>query len=395
MADKLGQKLEGQKRRQRELMGPLGAHGAPGHSPPLYSHSQLLCCHTEDDEQVQEPESLWGQGWHREGSAGSSPHQSIPSTAPSRPYVEGDSQGQQPGREDTEDPIEVVEEAAVQPAVGVAPDEVAPLGAVVLPNLPALRGRGEGAWPGPPSTHRPPRGMPQPPRGVIAHPEPPLPPQGLARGCFWQVTVTPASVSPPVCATRAWVEGCGRASRGGSPCPHPILVPTQPTPTPGRGKAPAWQAARFSEEKTSSGGNPGEIPAAMAGTWKQGRDGTGPHHPSSAQIPPGVPPKPHRSPQTYIQAPSVAQSIPPGRERVSHVQQQRGPGWQSPGQAEHPGQPRGPLPHGPLPRGDTYHRRRSPGTESGGCPRTPIPRSPGGARRGLKINNKIGNYNEC
>lgn len=157
------------------------------------------------------------------GSAGphhTAPQQSIPSTAPSRPYIEGDSQGQQPGREDTEDPIEIVEEASVQPAVGVGPDEVAPLGAVVLPNLPALRGTGEGAWPGPPSTHRP-------PEGCHGHPEGTLPPQGLlsAGRCHTRLSF-------PTCATRAWVEGCARASRGGSPCPH-----THPRPWEGAGLA--------------------------------------------------------------------------------------------------------------------------------------------------------------
>lgn len=65
------------------------------------------------------------------------PQQHRPS---SHPYVEGDGQGQQLGGEDAEDPLEVVEEATLQPAVGVAPDEAAPLGAVAFPHLPALRG---------------------------------------------------------------------------------------------------------------------------------------------------------------------------------------------------------------------------------------------------------------
>lgn len=152
------------------MMGLLGDHGAPGHS----GDSPLLCGATHNFSAVtprmmnryRSQRACRVRGGTERGQW--SPHpmlpqQGIPSTTLSRPYIEGDSQGQQPGWEDTEDPIEVVEEAPVQPAVGVAPDEVAPLGAVVLPNLPALWGRREGAWPGSPSTHRPPRGLLRPP----------------------------------------------------------------------------------------------------------------------------------------------------------------------------------------------------------------------------------------
>lgn len=59
------------------MTGPLQDHGAPrsprGPSPPLRGYSQLLRRHAEDDEQVQQPESLRGQGWQRQGSVGSPP----------------------------------------------------------------------------------------------------------------------------------------------------------------------------------------------------------------------------------------------------------------------------------------------------------------------------------
>lgn len=60
---------------------------------------------------------------------------------PPRPlaYVEADGQREQRGGEGAERSAEVVEEAAVQAAVRGAAHEAAPLGAVALPHLPALR----------------------------------------------------------------------------------------------------------------------------------------------------------------------------------------------------------------------------------------------------------------
>lgn len=216
------------------------------------------------------------------------------------------------------------------------------------------QGRGLGRAPRAPTAL--PRAATATPRGHCPH-----------KGCSRQATVTPASVSPPVLHVRG-----SRAVPG--PAEVEALVPT---PTPGRGKAPAWQAARFSEEKTSSGGNPAEIPAAMAGTWKTGtgRDSTTPAAPKSL---PASPPKSQRGPQTYIQVPSVAQSIPPGRERVPHVQRQRGPRRQRPGQAEHPGQP-----HGPLALGTPTTGRGPRGQRAGAAPGTPS-RAPRAGRGAVK-----------
>lgn len=351
------------------MMGLLGNHRSLwGQSPPLQGHSQLLCCHTEDDEQVQEPESLWGQGWHREGS-GEALQQSTPSTALSRPYIEGDSQGQQPGREDTEDPIEVVEEAPVQLAVGVAPDELAPLGAVVLPNLPALRGRGENAWPG--TTEHPlslhgllwaPRGDPVHPEGTLPTPRGHCPPQHC-HGTGFGRSLSPLPQFPHL-------RPC-QSQQKGTP-----LFPAHPCPHPAHTHRGPWETARLAEEKTTRE----EIP--------ERRDGTPP--PRQHPAPSRRPPRAQRSPQTHIQAPSVAQSILPGGERVPPVQQQRGPG-----QAEHPGQPRGALPHVPWrgqPRGH-LPAAGLPGHRERGLPPEPHPALPGRGEEGVKISNKIGMYN--
>lgn len=373
--------------------GPQGSWSLWGQSPPLWATHNFSAVTPRMMNRYRSQRACGVGGVTERGQWGPycvPPQQNTPSTTFSRPYIEGDSQGQQPGREDTEDPIEVVEEAPVQPAVGVAPDEVAPLGAVVLPNLPALRSRGEGAWPGPPSTHRPPRGLPRPSRGDTATPRGhchPPPPQALpslsALPRFPHLSHT--------CVGRGLCQGQQRWKALSPPHPCPHTAHTHPGPWEGAGLA----SREVFGGKSSSGGNPGEIPAAMAGTWKQGRDGTPAprQHPNPSRHPPQTPPQPpdlHPGPVRGSEHPRPEGACAPRPAAAgSRLAVPR------PARAPRPA-PWPPAPWCPVPGGDSPGGHLPPAAVPGGgergLPPEPHPALPGRGQEGLKINNKIRNY---
>lgn len=184
-------------------------------------------------------------------------------------------------------------------------------------------------------------------------------------------------------------HGLCQAQHMWKPAPHP--GPHTAHTHPGHGKAPAWQAARVSEEKTSSGRNPGEIPAATAGTGEAGpgRDPTTPAAPKSL---PAAPPNRTAAPRLTSRPRPWLRASPPGGTVSSSS---GGPAGSAPARLSAPASPVGPGPMVPCPGGDSAGEHllpaAAPGGRERGLPPDPHPALPGWGEEGLKINNKSGN----